>query len=434
MLCIEESRTIEQEVIEAIGLKKPYQDYRSHYKDLFYYCKDNLENWSPDVYKNEGVIDVLDFFSGCGGMSLGFAALSLNTSYFKIKGGIDINEEALNTYRQNFNAPTLLKDIREIYAEDSIDSLRQYFNLPKVKKRPLVVIGCAPCQGFSSHRKKNWDKTDERNTLIGAFVEIATKLDPDFIVMENVPEILGKKYWEHYDEARKILISKSYKISQTIYNSASFGVPQQRFRAIIVASKGDFTLPNEVFSKDEFKTVRDAIGDLEQIQAGEKTDADFYHRSAKHKASTIETISLIPKDGGSRPFGVGPKCLDKITGFYDVYGRLSWDKPSITITQYARNPASGRFVHPEQNRGLTIREAARLQSFPDGFCFSGSLDANFAQIGEAVPPLLSCAIATSILIELISNEKITIPGDGKTQIHSPVSSSFSSVIASLKKK
>ena len=117
-------------------------------------------------------------------------------------------------------------------------------------------------------------------------------------------------------------------------------------------------------------------------------------------------IAAVPRDGGNRPAGIGPKCLDKIKGFYDVYGRLSWNKPSITITQYARNPASGRFSHPEQNRGLTIREAARLQSFPDGFVWEGSLGEKFKQIGEAVPPLLALAIATKIAIKLKEENRV----------------------------
>lgn len=431
---MQETNNIDEEIIAGIGFGEAHSDYRGHYQELFNYSKNNLEHWTPDQFKNEGSVDVLDFFSGCGGMSLGFAALSLKIPIFKIRGGIDINEVALTTYRHNFKSQTLLSDIRQIYEENNVDVLKKYFGLPAIKERPLVVIGCAPCQGFSSHRKKHWSKVDDRNTLIGAFAEIATKLDPDFIVMENVPEILGKKYWEHYEEARKILSNKKYNITQRIYNSASFGVPQERFRAIIVASKKKITLPPEVFGPDEFRTVRDAIGGLEAIAAGEISNKDVYHRSAKHKETTIETIAQIPKNGGNRPVGVGPKCLDKVNGFYDVYGRLHWDKPAITITKFARNPASGRFVHPEQNRGLTIREAARLQSFPDGFYFSGSLDANFSQIGEAVPPLLSCAIATTILIELLSNSEHADNGGTQYEVRGPISSSYSSVIASLKRK
>ena len=133
---------------------------------------------------------------------------------------------------------------------------------------------------------------------------------------------------------------------------------------------------------------------------GKADPKDALHRCSAHKQSTIEVIASVPHDGGSRPVGVGPQCLDKVKGFYDVYGRLSWDKPSITITQYARNPASGRFSHPEQDRGLTIREAARLQSFPDGYKWHGSLGENFKQIGEAVPPLLSLAMASQIAVTI----------------------------------
>lgn len=242
--------------------------------------------------------------------------------------------------------------------------------------------------------------------------------------MENVPEILGKKYWDHYDEARKILEENGYTVKQTIYNSASFGVPQARFRAIIIASKIEFELPIPLLEKEQFITVRDAISDLPKVAAGEVSLNDKFHRSAKHKSSTIETISQVPKDGGNRPSGIGPKCLDKVKGFSDVYGRLYWDKPSITLTQYSRNPASGRFTHPEQNRGLTIREAARIQSFPDSYDFQGSLDHCFKQIGESVPPLLSIAIASQI-IRALSNEIKT--NDCRVEsITSPVRSSYTS--------
>jgi DNA (cytosine-5)-methyltransferase 1 len=142
---------------------------------------------------------------------------------------------------------------------------------------------------------------------------------------------------------------------------------------------------------------------------------------------------VIPKDGGSRPTGVGPKCLDRVRGFYDVYGRLAWDRPAITITHYARNPASGRYVHPEQDRGLTIREAALLQSFPKGFQFCGGFDSVFKQIGEAVPPRFAAAVASSCVIELLSREPtVDELWQAVRPVTSPVSSSFSSVIAGLK--
>jgi len=378
--------------------------------------------WKPKKRRTIGSIDVIDFFSGCGGMSLGFSAIG-KSKIFNLKGAIDINQKALDSYNTNFICKTLNKDIKELCNSEGVKLIREEFDLPIKKIRPLVIIGCAPCQGFSAHRKKNWDRDDERNTLIGAFTETAVKLNPDFIVMENVPEILGKKYWKHYDEARRVLEENGYTVKQDIYNSASFGVPQARFRAIIIASKMDFELPIPQLKKENFHTVRDAISDLPKVAAGEVSPNDKFHKTAKHKASTIETISKVPKDGGHRPPGVGPKCLDKVKGFSDVYGRLYWDKPSITLTQYSRNPASGRFTHPEQNRGLTIREAARIQSFPDSYEFQGSLDDCFKQIGESVPPLLSVAIASQV-VRAFSNKTDSIDSQIESII-APVSDSYS---------
>ena len=214
---------------------------------------------------------------------------------------------------------------------------------------------------------------------------------------------LSRKYWNHFIEAKDICEQSGYTVHQAIYNAASFGVPQERFRTVVIAMKKDFLLPTPlIHDPAHFFTVWDAIGDLPPVIPGKAHPDDHLHRSAAHRASTIETIRAVPKNGGNRPQGVGPKCLDRIRGFYDVYGRLFWNRPSITITHYARNPASGRYVHPQQHRGLTTREAALLQSFPLGFEFVGSFDSVFKQIGEAVPPKLACAIASNVLIELIA--------------------------------
>lgn len=409
--------------INKIYSKKLLEKFAS----TFDKAKSELENWKPTKPNNNAPIDVIDFFSGCGGMSIGFSAIG-QSSIFNLIGAIDINESALGSFSSNFKCKTLKSDIRDLCNSEGLEEIRETFNLPKKKKKPLVVIGCAPCQGFSAHRKKHWHKDDERNTLIGAFSETAIKLDPDFVVMENVPEILGKKYWEHYDEARQVFEENGYSVKQTIYNSAVFGVPQARNRAIVIASKINFELPIPMYDESNFKTVRDAISDLPPVKAGEVLQTDKYHRSARHKTSTIETISKVPKDGGKRPYGVGPKCLEKVNGFSDVYGRLYWDKPSITLTQSSRNPASGRFTHPEQNRGLTIREAARIQSFPDTYEFKGSLDDCFKQIGESVPPLLSIAVASQIIRAFASVES----ADTRRveSILKPVKSSYSSQLIS----
>lgn len=370
---------------------------QSDFKRAFELGTKALDHWGQEAYNSCAPVDVLDFFCCAGGMSLGFASLK---DYFKVIGGIDINPISLAAYQDNYHVPTLQADIATLGGD--IETIQNTFDLSADHKHPLVIIGCAPCQGFSAHRKKHHNKPeDSRNTLIGEFAAIAVKFNPDYVVMENVPEILTGKYKHHYEEAKAIFESNGYRIVQRIYNAAGFGVPQARIRAIIVATKSDrFELPDELMSEKEYKTVRDAIGNLPPVIPGKADPKDGLHRCSAHKQSTIDVIASVPQDGGSRPEGVGPQCLDKVKGFYDVYGRLTWDKPSITITQYARNPASGRFSHPEQNRGLTIREAARLQSFPDGYQWHGSLGENFKQIGEAVPPLLSLAIASQIAVTI----------------------------------
>lgn len=355
-----------------------------------------MQSWNPLTFQNiGGQIDVLDFFCCAGGMTLGFASLS---EYYHILGGIELNPVSMAAYHANYHTEMLNADISGITSDALL--IREKFGIEADSQRPLVIIGCAPCQGFSAHRKKDYgNPEDERNTLIGYFSEIAVSLNPDYVVMENVPEILEGKYRNHYDEAKQVFSQHGYKVTQRVYNAAAFGVPQARRRAIVVASKSpNFELPDVLLAENEFKTVRDAIGDLPPIDVHHQNPTDALHRCSVHKQSTIDVIAQVPHDGGSRPQGVGPKCLDKVKGFSDVYGRLSWDKPSITITQYARNPASGRYCHPEQDRGLSIREAARLQSFPDGYVWNGSLGDKFKQIGEAVPPLLSLAIATQIAL------------------------------------
>ncbi|WP_020475464.1 DNA cytosine methyltransferase [Zavarzinella formosa] len=374
-------------------------------------------------------IQVLDFFCGCGGMSAGFAAAGV----FRVLGGVDINADALATFDRNINGRGMIRDIRELEADPAkLDELLADVGYDPSK--PLVLIGCAPCQGFSSHRKKHWGVEDRRNSLVAVFCQIAARLNPVAVVMENVPEMLSLKYWDDFTAGRQTLEQAGYVVRQQIYNLAAFGVPQQRFRSLVLAMRRDFSLPRPLLEPDDYRTVRDAIGELPSVMAGETDPADPMHRSATHRASTLETIRAVPKNGGSRPAGVGPACLDQVRGFYDVYGRLSWDQPSITITHYARNPASGRYVHPEQDRGLTIREAAILQGFPRGFEFHGTFDAVFKQIGEAVPPMFSAAVAAHLAIELSSPPRSEAErlADEIPSIESPVSSSFSSVIAGLK--
>jgi len=406
--------------------------YKSEFAKL---AQTELGAWKPSRKSIAENIpfQLLDFFSGAGGMSLGFSALSRIRPFFRHLGGCDIDPDALETYRRNFHTAGVLQDIR-LLANNKKKLERFLADLDDYNpNKPLVIVGCAPCQGFSSHRKKNWDEADDRNLLMGTFAKLAIQLKPVCIVMENVPELLSKKYWDHFQQARVVFSKAGYVVHQGIYNAASFGVPQERFRSLIIAMRRDHVLPQEMLDSEKFVSVRQAIGHLPKVAPGKYHPVDSFHRSAHHRPSTLETIRAVPRNGGSRPFGIGPKCLDKVRGYYDVYGRLYWDRPAITITHYSRNPASGRYVHPVQDRGLTMREAALLQSFPVGFEFIGSFDSVFKQIGEAVPPMFACAVASNVLVELLaappleSEKSVSVPF-----VTEPVSSSFSSVISGLK--
>ena len=392
-----------------------------------------LKKWSPAAVGSvDSPYQVIDMFSGCGGMSLGFAVLSRHTGSFHLIGAVDVNPISLRTYEENYKCPGVVQDIRGL--AESPKNLKKFLkSLPGYSsKRPTILIGCAPCQGFSAHRKKNRDKVDTRNSLVEAFARVASYMKPDVIIMENVPEMLSGRYWPYFEAFKRIIEPLGYVIKQDIHNSAAQGVPQERFRAIIIAMRKDFSMPIERLTPSHFVTVREAFSGLPPVKVGEVLDSDPMHRCANHRRETIDVIKAVPRDGGSRPAGVGPKCLQGFKGFADVYGRLRWSKPSITITHYARNPASGRFVHPDQNRGLTMREAARLQSFPDGYMFTGPFDDVFRQIGEAVPPLMSLSVAASVLANLRGESDLS--RDKKETLTKPVNDSFAGVIAGIKMK
>ena len=411
------------------------KDLRQLKDSLTTQAQNELDSFLPLASSdyNNNPIQVIDFFCGAGGTSLGFAAVNKIVPAFKFLGGCDINNISASSYSKNFGTKKINRDIVELaYVEGELEKVLTEIGYNNAM--PTVLIGCAPCQGFTSHRKRYWTEEDDgRNTLILAFAEIVKKISPDAIVMENVPEFLSKKYWQYFSTAKTKYESYGYTVKQSIYNAASFGVPQERFRTVVIGMKHNFVMPSGHLSPQEYRSVKDAIGMLLPLKSGEKDPNDPMHVAIAHKTSTLEVIKSVPHDGGSRPSGIGPACLDKVRGFYDVYGRLSWDRPSITITAFARNPASGRFTHPDQDRVITAREAATLQSFPRGFEFTGGSCDVFRQIGEAVPPKMSTSIAADVLIELSScdpnsdeiSKEVTIITD-------PVSSSYSSVIAGIK--
>lgn len=391
-------------------------------------------HWSSALRADEGPIDVVDMFSGCGGMSAGFLSLNGITPTFRLAMAVDIDRVANRTYERNLGVRPLELDVHTLATEPGLldDALASSRHRPG---QPLVLIGCAPCQGFSSHRNSSGE-ADPRNSLFLDFARVAVALRPAAVVVENVPELLTDRYWPLVEEATALLRDAGYSTNLSVHNLAEFGVPQERFRALLLAMPHEFEPLDGFLPREQFRSVREAIGGLPPVAAGETTPDDPMHRSAGHAKGTIETIRAVPKDGGSRPPDVGPECLRRARdrqgrGAYDdVYGRLWWDRAAITITAYSRNPASGRYVHPEQDRGLSIREAALLQGFPSTYVFEGSLDDAFRQIGNAVPPVFAASLAAHVVAQVGG---VVTPGRAVSSgITHPVGTSFARLIPGLK--
>ncbi len=367
----------------------------------------------PSAYKKKlptaKTAYVIDFFSGCGGMSYGFANTRQSHAEFKVLAGIDINPIALKTYERNVvGAVPVCADIYEIAQDPSLlRSLVPDFD-PETH-RPLVFVGCAPCQGFSAHRKKD-RRDDPRNSLMVAFAKICDYYRPDVVVMENVPEILSGRYSDYYAAAKNSLVVSGYLVSDGVLDLSQYGVPQRRRRAIVLASLTTrMELPPAIFSRESAPTVRDAISHLNPLEAGEVDPIDPLHRAPKHTDRIIERIRKTPADGGDRRSLSAQDQLNchadlddgSTPGFTDVYGRLRWDTPSVTITAKSSTPSCGRFLHPEQHRNISVREAAILQGFPQTYQFFGPLVNLYRQIGEAVPPTFSRCLAWAVLNTLV---------------------------------
>jgi DNA (cytosine-5)-methyltransferase 1 len=345
-------------------------------------------------------VQVIDLFSGCGGMSCGFMLADTRNIRYKLLGGLDVDPHANATYERMLSRPALNMSAMDFLNEKPgvLESALAAWGYSD--DLPLVLIGCAPCQGFSSHRKKD-PREDERNKLIAAFARIALRLQPEVVLMENVPELLHSKHWSHFTEFKRHLERDGYKVRAQIHNAAEYGVPQERFRALVIAARSDHLLhmPSPTHKPGGYVTVRDAIGSLPPLAAGERDAMDSMHITSKHRPDTVRLLKAIPPNGGSRsalPKHMVRDCHKTVDGFRDVYGRLWWDRPAVSITARCRTPSCGRFTHPVQHRGLTVREAALLQSFPSNWNFEGPFDDKYKQIGNAVAPNFARAIAMTI--------------------------------------
>lgn len=331
-------------------------------------------------------LTALDLFSGCGGLTQGLKEIG-----FKVLAAIENDKKAIETYKANHPKTYIFeKDI--IYITE-----QELFKKLNLKKGELdLLAGCPPCQGFSTLTTKLIKKVsnDKRNDLIFEFLRFVKILSPKTIMLENVPALMKNKRFSKFVE--HLTNSLNYKVTYEVVNAADYGVPQRRKRLILIASK--VHQPSIAPKTSSLITVKDTIGFLNT--ANDITDP--IHSYKENRSQRIkELILAIPKDGGSRkdlPERFHLDCHKRTNGFHDVYGRMRWNDVAPTITSGCTNPSKGRFLHPEKNRAITLREAALLQGFPKDYTFipSHGKTSISLMIGNAFPPPLIKAQAKSI--------------------------------------
>ena len=327
----------------------------------------------------------IDLFSGCGGLTLG-----LKLGGFKVVGAVDIDPLSIETYQANHKDVTVwTADIRDLEPAE----IQSTLNLEPSDLD--LIAGCPPCQGFSTMRTLNGALRvdDPRNDLLLEVLRFVDALRPKAVMIENVPGLAG-------DESFQVFCGRmqqaEYCGDPDVLNAAEYGVPQRRKRLIYVAG-----LRTEIPFAEPVQgtlTVRDAIGDLPK--PGESGDP-IHDLPERRTPRVMQLIQRIPQDGGSRtdlPVQDQLECHKRCNGFKDVYGRMAWSEVSPTITSGCFNPSKGRFLHPEEHRAITMREAALLQGFPSNYKFpkATSKSSLAMMIGNALPPPFIAAHAKII--------------------------------------
>lgn len=371
---------------------------------------------------------VLDLFSGGGGMSYGFHA----NPNFVIIGAVDAQHgkpsngkgslECNKTYEANMGISPIEADLSSIEPTEVYNMVED-----RLQNLPLsVLISCAPCTGFSRIRNKNHLVDDPRNSLVARSALFVERFRPRVFVMENARELLMGRFSHHFESLRNSLVELGYNVHASIHFLNKFGLPQKRERALIIAVSGDLEVHSleELWEgytvKEEATYVRRAIGRLSPIKAGETDNNDPMHFSPKFSTkSTIRRLELMNRDGMSwADLKDHPEAEIVLTpamkryvangefgSHPDVYGRLWWDRPAVTIKRECGHVGNGRYSHPTQNRLCSVREMGILQGFPSNYKFVSSAFTNmYRHIGDAVPPLISFQIS-KVCQWILSGEK-----------------------------
>jgi len=351
----------------------------------------NIDNINSDI-------SVIDLFCGIGGLTNG-----LKKAGISVKAGIDFDKSCKFAYEANNDAEFIGEDIAKISGHD----LRKIWGKNKVK----ILVGCAPCQPFSTHSNKVKDKEEgDKWNLLNEYLRLVEDTKPLILSMENVPNLANKDVFGNFVLKLKEL---GYYVNYKNVFCPDYGIPQKRRRLVLLASKlGDISLLPPTHNKETYLTVKDVIGNLPPIESGERDGSDYLHFTSKLSEINLRRIKSSVPNGTWEDWDddLKLKCHKKQTGktYKSVYGRMSWAEPSPTITTQFYNYGTGRFGHPEQNRALTVREASILQTFPKDYKFEENESDIYitrlgTHIGNAVPVQLGYIIGKSIKEHLKNN-------------------------------
>ena len=351
------------------------------------------ENTKRSFPEGSASVGAVDLFCGVGGLTYGLRSAGID-----VVAGFDLDDSCRYAYETNNEGASFVRrNIKDVTAEEVSSLLSGY----DVK----VLVGCAPCQPFSSHRKDKKNRKEHKDWgLLGEFGRLVSELMPDFVSMENVPEIAKESIFSDFVET---LEGAGYSVSYEVVRAEEYGVPQRRRRLLLLASKdGDISLIPPTCAKEDVVTVREAISSLPAVRAGSASRKDPLQSAAALSDLNMRRIKASTPNGTWRdwPEDLRLPCHKKETGktYPAVYGRMSWDEVAPTITTQFYCYGTGRFGHPSQDRAITLREGAILQSFPLGYRFVEdgkrvSRSEVVRQIGNAVPPKLGEAVGRSIL-------------------------------------
>lgn len=374
--------------------------------------------------RDEDAWTVVDLFSGCGGFSYGFA----HRRRFRLVAAVDGEEgkpcegsgtlNCNSTYAANIGVEPLKRDISCLDPRKLFDEIRNFVN-PRLRRGDLTVLLCSPpCTDFSRAKPENHLSDSAKNPLVvrcAAFVEAFL---PEFVLLENARELIHGNHSHHYKAFTERLEQLGYSVHGDVYMLVEFGLPQTRERAIVVASRvGPVKSLEDLWEGwrvvETATTVRRAIGHLKRrrLAAGSVDNSDPMHRAPALSDLVRRRIAAIPKDGGSWTDLAGqrryhdlliPSMRSKVrkkktNSHKDVYGRLAWDRPAVTIKRECSHVGNGRYSHPEQTRLLSLREMALLQGFPGSYDFAArAIDNRYRHIGDAVPPLIAYQLSALV--------------------------------------